>query len=477
MIGRAAAVPILTWHAIDVAGEGCADNDHVAFREDLEKVHALGLRVVPLATIARALVRSELASLRGCVGLSFDDGADFDFHDMPHPAWGPQRSMSNILADFRARHGAAAQPSLHATSFAIVSPQARQALDATSLVGCRWWNDDWYASAERRGTMAVESHSWDHNDATLAATATRAPRGRFMIEDESDAEAEIGEAARVLRTLRERGGDVLFAYPFGDVSAFLEKEWFPRRGEALGIPAAFSANDSGPVHRASSRWAIPRFTARHHWKSPSQLEQLLRDAHALPARRGALARLLAPKPAQVASTVPAAQAAAPHWREHLHTWEVNDARALAGDLFQRKFGHPVPDMPHHYVLVYSPPAGAEDSAPRVVAYVHQLPKEGFHLCGGMCVDERAYRAFPKWLFGQVRDAGGLATIVTSDSMRMLGESPASFGYVGDRKARAADLRTGFEDTGIELLMVKWLKPLPEEEKRRMIERATALIPF
>ena len=476
MIGRAAAVPILTWHAIDVAGDDCASNDHAAFREDLEKIHALGLRVVPLAAIARALVRRELASLDGCLGLSFDDGADFDFHDMPHPTWGPQRGMSNLLADFRARHGAGAQPSLHATSFTIVSPEARRALDATSLIGCGWWNDDWYASAERRGTMAVESHSWDHNDASLAATATRAPRGRFMIEEEADAEAEIGEAARALRALRKRDGDVLFAYPFGDVSAFLARDWFPRRGDALGIPAAFSANDPEPVHGGSSRWAIPRFTARHHWKSPEELERLLRDARALPRRRGSISRLFAPKPAEVPATVPG-EKAEPHWRDHLHTWEVNDARVLAGELFQAKFAHPVPDMPRHYVLVYSPPAGSDDAAPRVVAYVHQLPKEGFHLCGGMCVDERAYRRFPKWLFAQVRDAGGLATIVTSDSMRMLGESPASFGYVGDRKARAADLRTGFEDTGVDLLMVKWLKPLPAEDKRRMIERATALIPF
>jgi hypothetical protein len=476
VLRRAATVPILTWHAIDVAGPDAASNDHLAFRDDLELVTRLGLRVVPLSAIAQALVRGELASLEGCVGLSFDDGADFDFHDLPHPLWGPQRSMSNILADFRARHGADVQPSLHATAFAVVSPEARRKLDATCMIGCGWWNDDWYAQAEQRGTIAVESHSWDHNHGTLGETAARAPRGGFMIDDASDAQVEIGEAARVLRTLRKRDGNVLFAYPYGDVSDFLAREWLPGHGESLGIPAAFSADDEQPVNASSSRWAIPRFTARHQWKSSGELEHLLRDSGALPRPRGKLARLFAPEPAKIPPTAATANRE-PLWRDHLHTWEVNDARALAGPLFMKSFAQTIPDMPHHYVLVYSPPAGSDDPGPRVVAYVHQLPKEGFHLCGGMCVDERAYRAFPKWLFAQVRDAGGLATIVTSDSMRMLGESPASFGYVGDSKARAADLRTGFEDTGIDLLMVKWLKPLADDEKRRMIERAAALMPF
>ena len=310
MLRRAATVPILTWHAVDVAGPDYASNDHIAFREDLELLHRLGLRVVPLAVIARALVRRELDTLAGCVGLSFDDGSDFDFHDLPHPAWGVQRSMSNILADFRARHGGLAQPSLHATSFTVVSPEARRALDDTCMIGCGWWNDDWYGQAERRGTLAVESHSWDHNHATLPASVTKAPRDGFMIDDEAEAEAEIAQAARVLRSLRARGGDVLFAYPYGDVSTFVAEEWLPRNGEALGIPAAFSADNPDPVHAGSSPWAIPRFTARHQWKSPGELERLLGDARALP-RRGLLSGLFAARPAEIAPTPEAASRRGP----------------------------------------------------------------------------------------------------------------------------------------------------------------------
>ena len=115
------AVPVLAYHAMNVAGTDYATNDHVAFAADLELVQALGARIVPLAEVARAAVEGRLESLSGCVALSLDDGADFDAYDLPHPVWGPQRGMLGIMRDFRARHGPAAQPGLHATSFAIVS--------------------------------------------------------------------------------------------------------------------------------------------------------------------------------------------------------------------------------------------------------------------------------------------------------------------------------------------------------------------
>jgi peptidoglycan/xylan/chitin deacetylase (PgdA/CDA1 family) len=453
------AVPILTWHAMHVDGPAYRENDHTAFRDDLEAIHRLGYRVVPLHEIASALVEGRLESLRGCVGLSFDDGSDFDFHDLPHPAWGPQRGIARILADFRARHGTAAQPTLHATTFVIVSPAAREELDRTCMIGCRWWNDDWWREAERGGLMAVESHSWDHNHESMAATATRAPRAGFQIENSAEADVEILQAAEVLRELRGRGGDVLLAYPYGDSSDFLRDDYLPRVGARHGIVAAFGAG-GGCVTPSSSRWDIPRLVFGQDWATPEELEQLL--ARGASSSRPAASVAPAPSPG--------------NWRDHLRTWEVHDAKAVAGELFRRCFGHDIPDYRRHFVLVYSPPAGAGE-APSVIAYVHQTPQEDFHLCGGMCVDERAYRRFPPWLFRQVREAGGLATVVTRDSMGMLGESLASFGHVGEPRARAADLRTGFVDAGPEHLMVMWLKAADEKTRRRLVERVAALGPF
>jgi hypothetical protein len=462
---RRARIPILTWHGMHVSAAGAEGNDHLGFARDLEALHRLGLRVVPLATIVRSLREDNLESLRGCVGLSMDDGSDFDFHDLPHPVFGPQRGMLRILADFRARR-ATAQPDLHATSFAIASREARTELDRSCMIGCGWWNDDWWRAAEASGLMAIECHSLDHNHETLAKTATRAQRATFAIEDEDDARRELGEAARELARLRGRTGAVLFAYPYGVASEFLAKDWLPRRAREFGIEAAFATRPK-PVSKGDSAWNLPRYVFRTDWTREEDLEAMLRDA-------GALARA---RPRREPSPPSAALQAGLSWRDHLRTWEVNDARHLAGDLFRRRFGHAIPDYPRHFVLVYSPPAGAEDTVPRVVAYVHQLAFEDLYLCGGMCVDESAYRRMPRTLFRQVRDEGGLATIVTRDSMAMLGESPASFGHVGEPRARAADLRTGFVDTGREHLMVYWRRELAEDERTRCIERVAALGPF
>ncbi|MEP7262472.1 MAG: polysaccharide deacetylase family protein, partial [Usitatibacter sp.] len=248
-----ARVPVLTWHAMNVAGPGYDTNEHVAFRDDLEAIHRLGLRVVPAIEIARALVEGRLQEMRGCVGLTFDDGSDFDFHDLPHPSQGPQRGMAGILRDFRARHGAGAQPQLHATSFAIVSPAAREELDRSCMIGCRWWNDGWWPRAEAEGLLAVESHGWDHNHDSLAHTAASAPKGAFDLRTVQDADAEIAQASRVLRRLRGREGEVLFAYPYGVPNHYLAGDYLPNRMAHHGVYAAFST-DPVPVSAASSRW-------------------------------------------------------------------------------------------------------------------------------------------------------------------------------------------------------------------------------
>jgi hypothetical protein len=446
-------VPVLAWHPMRIGSNTYADNDHIALRDDLLAIHGLGLRVVPLGQIVDALLGGRLGELEGCVGLSFDDGSDFDYYDLPHPRWGVQRSMLNVMRDFQRLHGVDAQPGLHATSFSIVCPEARAQLDRTCMIGCRWWNDAWWPEAEGTGLLSIESHGWDHNHDTLPRTAAKAPRGRFFLEDRDDADAQIAQASRLLFRLRKREAPVLFAYPYGDTSDYLAEEYLPRFEALHRVRAAFTAGGK-PVSPGTSRWRIPRFVFGQHWRTPAQLRDIL---------------LSSTRPVPV-------EAPLGDWRQYLRTWEVNEASTVAGALFRKAFGHDIPDYPRHFVLVYSPPDGVREDA-RVVAYVHQLPAGDIYLCGGMCVDERAYRSFPRWLYSQVKEEGGLATIVTRDSMGMLGEAPASFGHVGEPRARQADLRTGFVDTPVPFLMAYWRKPLEEHEKRRLIAVAESHAPF
>jgi len=164
-------------------------------------------------------------------------------------------------------------------------------------------------------------------------------------------------------------------------------------------------------------------------------------------------------------------------RDHLETYEVDDVRGIADALFMRRFGHAPPVEGRHFVLVYTPPPGSPEPRARVVAYTHQRAFDELYLAGGMCVDERAYRRFPKWLFDAVKAEGGLATLVMRASFGALGDAPACFGHVGEPRARQADLRAGFVDTGRPDLMVHWRRELDDAEKRRLIAKVEAHGPF
>lgn len=264
-------VPVLTYHATYISGEDYARNDHVALARDLETIAELGLRVCPLREVVLAVETGDFSAVAGGVALSFDDGSDFDFHDLPHPGWGMQRGMLGILKDSVAT---GSHRTLEATAFAIASPEARNELDRKELIGAGWWGDEWWAEAEHTGLLRVESHSWDHNQASLAITGTSAPRGTFRILEEADAEAEIRAASDYLRARRGRDEPVLFAYPYGDVSAYLADEYFPRGTSVHGVRAAFTTA-SAPVSCGDDIWRLPRYVFRCDWNSEDGLRRLL----------------------------------------------------------------------------------------------------------------------------------------------------------------------------------------------------------
>ena len=267
-------VPVLTYHSNNISGNDYASNDHVALAEDLRVIHGEGLRIVPLTRVVDVL-RGEASesSITDTVAISFDDGSWFDWHDLDHPSWGTQRGFANILRTFIAQTGAPA----HATSFVIVSPEARAILDRTCLAGNGWWSDDWWGEAQREGLLAIESHSWDHNHHTLPLTAQREQRkGTFRtIDSYRDADAQIRQAADWLDALLSPHRATLFAYPYGESNDYLVREYLPRFTSEHRLRAAFDT-EPGPVHGASARWRLPRYVCGQHWKSPEDLLHVLR---------------------------------------------------------------------------------------------------------------------------------------------------------------------------------------------------------
>jgi len=268
-------IPVLTYHSNNVGGNDYADNDHVALAADLRAIDRAGRRVVPLARVVDALLgEAPESDLEGTVALSFDDGSWFDWHDLDHPTCGRQRAFAGILRDFSAETGAR----VHATSFVIVSPEARTILDRTCLVGRGWWGDDWWPAAEREGLIAIESHSWDHNHHTLPETVQRDQRtGTFQsIDSWADADAEIRQANDWLDAHCRAPRAGLFAYPYGENNDYLKREYLPHHAGEHRLRAAFGT-EPRPVEAQSDRWDLPRFVCGHHWHSPEEFERVLKS--------------------------------------------------------------------------------------------------------------------------------------------------------------------------------------------------------
>lgn len=262
---------VLTYHGNNVNGADYAANDHIALQEDLRLLHALRIPVKPLHEAVALL--DGTGPQEPFVALTFDDGSWFDWHDLEHPTLGMQRSLANVLADAERETGAP-QP---ATSFVIVSPEARAELDRTCLIGVGWWGDEWWDEAVRTRRLDVQSHSWDHQHDTLARTATGLPGGTFRnIATHAAADIEIRQASDFIEARLPGHRARHFAYPYGDAPDYLVRDYLPRFRCEHRLDAAFGTVPE-PVTRDSNRWNLGRYVCGLHWNSTQSLATLLRN--------------------------------------------------------------------------------------------------------------------------------------------------------------------------------------------------------
>jgi peptidoglycan/xylan/chitin deacetylase (PgdA/CDA1 family) len=165
------------------------------------------------------------------------------------------------------------------TSFAIVSPAAREILDAKCMIGKRWWNDGWWKEANDSNLMGIANHSWNHNHDALPTPAFADVRpGTFRTVDREEvAEFEIAQASAYLHRHAPGPSAALFAYPYGEWNDYLLREYFPQHARRIGVDAAFS-DQPEPWTASSDRWCLPRYIFRRDWKSPDDLRAILRQA-------------------------------------------------------------------------------------------------------------------------------------------------------------------------------------------------------
>jgi hypothetical protein len=151
---------------------------------------------------------------------------------------------------------------------------------------------------------------------------------------------------------------------------------------------------------------------------------------------------------------------------------VTDPEAATA-LFRRKFGHPLPDFPVHYIATYR-----ETGAAEAVGYVHMSAHEDVRLCGGLCVDGTVYRRMSPAAVTIVRLAGGLARMMVAVSTADRGDALASFGYMGNRQSQLIAEDVGYERALAPHIFAFWHEdPMAPEVRAALVEKVRKLGPF
>lgn len=160
--------------------------------------------------------------------------------------------------------------------------------------------------------------------------------------------------------------------------------------------------------------------------------------------------------------------------ERVKIIKVSEAAFFIEDLFRRSFGDPPPTIPIHYVAFYK----VAPSTFEAIGYYHVTPCGEYALVGGLCVNTGFYRKlWPKRQVGsRQRNRGVGEKLVRAACEDVRGEK-AFFAYVGNPVSEAIIRRVGFVKTRHRYLMMKWLKPLSEDEKERIITEVVAIGPF
>lgn len=171
----------------------------------------------------------------------------------------------------------------------------------------------------------------------------------------------------------------------------------------------------------------------------------------------------------------------------LRVFRTPEAARYAGGLFREAFNadFPVPrdnvlpgistppEAWRQYVATYRWPDGREET----VGFCNWILHRGAYLGGGMCVHRTFYRRMPREQFAELQRRGGVAQLLLEAAFRELDDCVAWFGYCGDRKAMAVDLRAGFQVTRHPRVLVKWRAALAPEQQDELVDAVAAIGPF
>jgi len=153
--------------------------------------------------------------------------------------------------------------------------------------------------------------------------------------------------------------------------------------------------------------------------------------------------------------------------------EIDDP-SLADGLFQRGYHKETPRFPHHVVAWY-----IRDDGSRVpVSYVHFTDCHDIWLAGGAATDGEVLRSMKPEHQQALRDYGGLMLATLRYGFEHYGpQCEAIFTCCGDARALATTPKLGFAETGIQYLLVNFLRSLSDRRKSELTAKAASFMPF
>jgi hypothetical protein len=153
--------------------------------------------------------------------------------------------------------------------------------------------------------------------------------------------------------------------------------------------------------------------------------------------------------------------------------EVDDP-SLADALFQRGYRKDAPKFPHHIIAFY-----VRDDGSRVpVSYVHFTDCNDIWLAGGAATDGDVLRSMKHEQQKALRDFGGLMLATLRYGFEHYGpKCEAIFTCCGDARALATTPKLGFSETGVQYLLVNFLRDSTDRRKRELTAKAASFMPF
>ena len=113
-----------------------------------------------------------------------------------------------------------------------------------------------------------------------------------------------------------------------------------------------------------------------------------------------------------------------------------------------------------------------------VSYVHFTDCGDIFLAGGASTDGEIVRAMPLEQQAALRDYGGLMLATLRHGFMLYGpRCEAIFTCCGDARALETTPKLGFVETGIQYLLVNFLRDVSVRRRRELTAKAASFMPF